>query len=80
MREFWDVPGGPVLKTSPSNAGGVGSSPSPGAKSLHASWPKHQNKNQKQDCDKFSKESSNGPHLKKSFKNVQGLEIQYTPW
>lgn len=55
MRTFWDFPGCPVLKTSPFNAVGVGSIPSPGAKFLHASWPKHQNKKQKQYCHKFNK-------------------------
>ena len=41
MRDF---PGGPVVKTSPSNAGGggTGSSPGWGAKLPHASWPKSQ--------------------------------------
>ena len=36
-------PGGLVLKTLPSNAGGTGSIPGLGAKIQHASWPKHQN-------------------------------------
>ena len=36
----WDFPGGPVVKTSPSNAGGVGSIPGRGAKIPHASRPK----------------------------------------
>ena len=35
-----DFPGGPVVKTSPSNAGGEGSIPLWGAKIFHASWPK----------------------------------------
>ena len=35
-----DFPGGPVVKISPSNTGGVGSIPSQGAKIPHASWPK----------------------------------------
>ena len=35
-----DFPGGPVVKTSPSNAGDAGSIPGPGAKIPHASWPK----------------------------------------
>ena len=35
-----DFPGGPVVKTSPSNAGGVGSIPDWGAKIPHASGPK----------------------------------------
>ena len=32
----WDFPGGPVVKTSRSNAGGAGSIPGQGAKILHA--------------------------------------------
>ena len=32
---FWDFPGGPVVKTSPSNAGDVGSIPGQGTKSAH---------------------------------------------
>ena len=35
-----DFPGGPVTKTSPSNAGGVGFVPGQGAKIPHASWAK----------------------------------------
>ena len=35
-----DFPGGPVVKTSPSNAGSVGSISGQGAKTPHASWPK----------------------------------------
>ena len=35
--------GGPVVKTSPSNAGDVGSIPGGEAKIPHASWPKNQN-------------------------------------
>ena len=41
----WDFPSGPVVGTSPSNAGGEGSIPGQGAKTPHAS-PKH--KTQKQ--------------------------------
>ena len=37
MRDF---PGGPVVKTSPSNAGDTGSIPGQGAKIAHASQPK----------------------------------------
>ena len=40
---IWDFPGGPVVKTSPSNAGGEGSIPGQGAKIPHPSWPKNQN-------------------------------------
>ena len=38
--EVWDFPGGPVVKASPSNAGGVGLIPGQGAKIPHASWSK----------------------------------------
>ena len=37
-----DFPGGPVVKTSPSNAGGAGSIPGWGAKIPHALRPKNQ--------------------------------------
>ena len=35
-----DFPGSPVVKTSPFNAGDIGSIPGWGTKSLHAFWPK----------------------------------------
>ena len=35
-----DFPGGPVVKTAPSNAGGESSKPGWDAKIPHASWPK----------------------------------------
>ena len=41
--EGTSLPGGPVVKTSPSNAGGSDSIPGQGAKSLHAWCPKNQN-------------------------------------
>ena len=47
-----DLPGGPVVKTSPSSAGGAGSIPGRGAKILHAGWPKNQNI--KKYCNKFN--------------------------
>ena len=50
-----DFSGGPVVKTSPSNAGGVGSIPGQGAKIPHALQPKNQNMKQKQYCNKFNK-------------------------
>ena len=60
-REF---PGGPVVKTSPSNAGDVGSIPGLGAKISHASGPKNQNIKQKWYCNKFNKDFKNGPYQK----------------
>ena len=59
-----DFPGGPVVKTSPSNAGGVGSIPGRGAKFPHASQPKKRIIKQKQYCNKFNKDFKNGPHQK----------------
>ena len=47
-RHVRDFPGGPVVKTSPSNAGGVGSIPGRGAKIPHALRPKNQHIKQKQ--------------------------------
>ena len=59
-----DFPGDLVVKTSPSNAGDVGSIPGEGAEIPHASWPK--NIKQKQYCNKFNKhfKNKNGPHQK----------------
>ena len=51
-----DFPGGPVVKTSSSNVGGVGSIPGWGAKIPHALQPKNQNIKQKQYCNKFNKD------------------------
>ena len=59
-----DLPGGPVVRTSRADAGGVGSTPGQGAKIPHASWPKNQNRKQKQYCNKFNKDFKNGPHQK----------------
>ena len=65
MRDF---PRGPVVKASPSNAGGAGSIPGQGAKIPRASRPKNQNIKQKRYCNKFSKDFKNGPHQKKILK------------
>ena len=59
-----DFPGHPVVKTSPSNAGGAGSIPGRGAKIPHASWPKNQNRKQKQYCNKFNKDFKNSAYQK----------------
>ena len=60
-----DFPGSPVVKISPSNAGGAGSIPGWGAKIPHASGPKNQNIKQKQYCNEFNKDFKNGPRQKK---------------
>ena len=53
-----------MVKTTPSNAGGVGLIPGEEAKIPHALWPKNQNIKQKQYCNKFNKDFKNGPHQK----------------
>ena len=60
-----DLPGGPVFKTSSSNAGATGLIPGQGARILHASWPEKQNVIQKQYCNKFNKDFKNSLHKKK---------------
>ena len=56
-KENWgDFSGGPVVESSPSNAGGVSSIPGQEAKIPHASGPKSQNIKQKQHCNKFNKD------------------------
>ena len=56
----WVFPGGPVVKTLPSNAGDRGSIPCWSAKIPHGSVPKNQNIKQKQ----FNKDFKNGSHKK----------------
>ena len=54
----WDFPGGPVVKTSPSKAGGMGLIPGQGANIAHA-------RTQTTEailCNKFSKHFTDGPH------------------
>ena len=67
----WDFPGGPVVKTSPSNVGGVGLIPGQGAKIPHASQPKTKNIKQKQYCNKFNKDFKKVVHIKKIFKKIK---------
>ena len=57
--EVWDFPGGPAVKTSPSNIGVVAWIPGQGAKIPHASQPKNQSIKQKQHCNKFNKDFKN---------------------
>ena len=60
-----NFPGGPVVKTLTSDAGGTGPIPGWGAKIPYASWPKNQNRKQNQYCNKLNKDFKNGPHQKK---------------
>ena len=45
-----DFPGGPVVKTLPSSAGGAGLIPGQGARVPHASWPKKKKATSKSLC------------------------------
>ena len=75
-KKFRDFLGGPVVKTSPSNAGGVGSIPGQGAKIPHASWPNNQNIKQKHYCNKFNKDFKKWSTLKKKKSLRKYLEAQ----
>ena len=55
LKQIRDYPGSAVVKTSPSNAAGVGLTPVQGTKIPPASWPKTKNIKQKQYCNKFNK-------------------------
>ena len=72
IRKMRDLPGSPLVKTSPSNAGGVGSIPDQGSKIPHASQPKNQNIKQKQWCNKFNKDFKKSKHIlkKKKTENI----------
>ena len=75
-----DFPGGPVVGTSPSNAGGAGSISDRGAKIPHASRPEDQNVKQKQYCSKLNKDFKNGPHQKKKKKRKENETLLSTVW
>ena len=66
-----DIPGDPVVETSPSIAGSVGSTPGQGTKIPRALWPENQSIEQKQYCKQFNKDLKNGPHQKKKKKNLK---------
>ena len=54
-----------MVKTSPSNAGGVGLIPSQETKIPHASWPKNHNIELKQCCNKFNKDFLTMAHIQR---------------
>ena len=69
-----DFPGGPVIKTSPSSTGGVGSIPGWGVKIPHASWPKNQNiTNSSNIVTNSIEDFKNGPRQKKNLKKKVNL-------
>ena len=63
-----NLPGGPMVKTLPSDAGGSDSMSGLGAQIPHASWPQKQNIEQQQQFNKFNKDFKNGSHEKQFFK------------
>ena len=74
MRDF---PGGPVVKTSPSNAGGAGSIRDWEARIPHALWSKNQNIKQKQYCNISDKDFKNDPTSKtKILKKKKGGGVE----
>ena len=73
--QFRDFPGGPVVKTSPSNAEGL--IPGWGGKIPHASRLRNQNIKQKQYCNKFNKDVKNGPCQKKFFKGRKNISTHF---
>ena len=63
LKWFWrDLPHGPVVKTLPFNARGVGPTPGQGPKIPQALRTKNQNIKRNQYCYKFNKDFRNGPH------------------
>ena len=74
-----NFPGGPVVKTSLSNAGAVVSIPGPEAKIPHAPWPKKPNIKWKQYCNKFNKKNfKNGSHKKILKEKKLVINIQFS--
>lgn len=73
MSEPRDVPGGPMARTSLSNAGDASLIHGWGARIPHASWPKHKNINQY--CYKFNKDFFKGP-LQKTLKKKKEKKVK----
>ena len=59
-----------MVKTSPSDGGGVGSVPGPGADMPCDTGARNPNIKQKQYCNKFNKIFKNGPHQIKKYKSL----------
>jgi len=69
-----------VVKTPPSNAGGVSLVPCWRAKIPHGLWPKNQNIKQKQYCNKFNKDFKNGPRQKRNLKKILICKFHHPCW
>ena len=72
-----DFPGGPVVKTSPSNAGGAGSISSQGAKISHALQPKNQNVNNRSGGVTNSIKTLKTIHIKKNLENICARQASF---
>ena len=59
---FGNFPGGPVVKTSNFQRGGMGLIPSQRIKIPCATWPEKQNIKQNQYCNTFNKDFKSEPH------------------
>ena len=74
MGKLRNSPGGPVVETSASGAGGSDLIPGQRAKIPQALRPKKKKKNQnikqKQYCNRFNKDFKNGPHQKKKKRRL----------
>ena len=73
-------PGGPMVKTSPSNAGGSCLIPGWDTKIPHASQPKNQNIKQKLYCNKFNKDFKNSAYKKSSKKLKESWLLSLKTW
>ena len=72
-----DFPVGPVVKISPSSAGGGGSIAGRRAKIPNASRPKNQNVKQRQYCNKFNKDFLKiMVHIKKKTEKKETMEAR----
>ena len=75
-----DFPGGPMVETSPSNAGGAGSIPGWGTKIHMPRGQKPKNIKQKQYCNKFNKDFKKMIHIKKKTNVRQQSHPISGPW
>ena len=74
MGKLRNSPGGSVVETSASGAGGSDLIPGQRAKIPQALRPKKKNIKQKQYCNRFNKDFKNGPHQKKKKKAFDNLK------
>ena len=72
--DWWSLPWQSSGSSSQwTNERGEGLIPGQGSKIPHASWPKNQDKKQKQYYNKLNEDSKNGPQQNKIFKLVEEI-------